>query len=39
MTRAEQHLVLSFSGAKPKEWAEVVTKALHVDPEAAATRC
>ena len=32
MTRAEQHLALSFSlppGKKPKEWAKVLTDALH----------
>jgi ATP-dependent helicase/nuclease subunit A len=28
MTRAEEHLVLSFSGEKRKHWAEVVEKAL-----------
>jgi ATP-dependent exoDNAse (exonuclease V) beta subunit len=31
MTRAEQHLVLSFSGKKPKEWAAVVTDGLQLD--------
>jgi ATP-dependent exoDNAse (exonuclease V) beta subunit len=34
MSRAEQHLVLSFSGAKPKEWAKVVVDSLHIDTEA-----
>ena len=33
MTRAEQHLVLSFSGGKPKEWAKVVAESLHLDTE------
>jgi ATP-dependent exoDNAse (exonuclease V) beta subunit len=33
MTRAEQHLVLSFSGKKPANWAGVVTQALGIDLE------
>ena len=38
MTRAEQHLALSFSlasGKKPKEWAAVLTNALHLETETA----
>jgi ATP-dependent exoDNAse (exonuclease V) beta subunit len=31
MTRAEQHLVLSFSGKKPRHWALEVTQRLHLD--------
>jgi ATP-dependent exoDNAse (exonuclease V) beta subunit len=31
MTRAEQHLVLSFSGKKPRHWAQDVTQRLHLD--------
>jgi ATP-dependent exoDNAse (exonuclease V) beta subunit len=34
MSRAEQHLVLSFTGSKTKEWANVVAKSLHLDTEA-----
>ena len=33
MSRAEQHLVLSFTGSKTKEWASVVAKSLHVETE------
>jgi ATP-dependent exoDNAse (exonuclease V) beta subunit len=33
MTRAEEHLVLSFSGKKPKEWAQVVASSLQLDTE------
>jgi ATP-dependent helicase/nuclease subunit A len=33
MSRAEQHLVLSFTGSKTKEWASVVAKSLHLDTE------
>jgi ATP-dependent exoDNAse (exonuclease V) beta subunit len=33
MSRAEQHLVLSFIGGKTKEWAKVVAKSLHLDTE------
>jgi ATP-dependent helicase/nuclease subunit A len=33
MSRAEQHLVLSFTGSKPKEWAKVVTGSLRLDIE------
>ena len=38
MTRAEQHLALSFSlasGKKPQKWAAVLTNALHLETEAA----
>jgi len=34
MTRAEQHLVLSFSGKKPRHWAQEVTQRLHLDLDA-----
>jgi ATP-dependent helicase/nuclease subunit A len=33
MTRAEQHLVLSFSGKQPKNWAGVAATALNIDLE------
>ncbi len=33
MSRAEQHLVLSFTGGKTKEWAKVVAESLHLDTE------
>ncbi len=33
MTRAEQHLVLSFSGKKPQHWAAIVAAKLGIDPE------
>jgi ATP-dependent exoDNAse (exonuclease V) beta subunit len=33
MSRAEQHLILSFAGTKPKEWAKVVAESLHIDTE------
>jgi ATP-dependent exoDNAse (exonuclease V) beta subunit len=33
MTRAEQHLVLSFSGEKPRHWAQHVCDRLHLDVE------
>jgi ATP-dependent exoDNAse (exonuclease V) beta subunit len=33
MSRAEQHLVLSFSGGKTKEWAKVAAESLRLDTE------
>jgi ATP-dependent helicase/nuclease subunit A len=33
MSRAEQHLVLSFTGSKAKEWAKIVVESLHLDTE------
>ncbi|PWU03950.1 MAG: hypothetical protein C5B51_17820 [Terriglobia bacterium] len=33
MTRAEEHLVLSFSGQKQTNWAKIVQKKLRLDPE------
>jgi ATP-dependent exoDNAse (exonuclease V) beta subunit len=33
MSRAEQHLVLSFTGSKTKEWANVVAESLRLDTE------
>ncbi len=33
MTRAEEHLVLSFSGKKPQHWAAIVAAKLAIDPE------
>jgi ATP-dependent helicase/nuclease subunit A len=33
MSRAEQHLVLSFTGSKTKEWAKVVAESLRLDTE------
>ncbi len=33
MSRAEQHLVLSFTGAKPKEWVKLVAESLRLDTE------
>jgi ATP-dependent helicase/nuclease subunit A len=33
MSRAEQHLVLSFTGGKTKEWAKVVAESLRLDTE------
>jgi ATP-dependent helicase/nuclease subunit A len=33
MTRAEHHLVLSFSGTRPKNWAAIVAGKLGVDPD------
>ena len=33
MTRAEKRLILSFSGAKPKEWAKVAVENLQLDTE------
>jgi ATP-dependent helicase/nuclease subunit A len=34
MTRAEQHLVLSFSGKKLRNWAQEVSETLHLDLDA-----
>jgi ATP-dependent exoDNAse (exonuclease V) beta subunit len=34
MTRAEKRLILSFSGAKPKEWARVAVDSLRLDMDS-----
>jgi ATP-dependent helicase/nuclease subunit A len=33
MTRAEEHLALSFTGGKTKEWAKIVAESLRLDTE------